>query len=173
MLVREDQTARLLQWLRDGTLDVVLLAIDVELGQLETLALFDDAFVVALPKGHSLAAMDELTAADLANEEVLLLEEGHCLADQAGEICREPSTSARIGDFRATSLATLVQMVASGIGITLLPEMAVADLSRAAELEIRPFAAPAPSRSIGLAWRPGSVRAAGFGALAEVLEGVL
>ena len=88
-------------------------------------------------------------------------------------VCRESASAVRVGDFRATSLATLVQMVAGGIGVTLLPEMAVPDLSRAADVVIRPFAAPAPSRSVGFAWRPGSVRAAGFGALAEVVEGAL
>jgi len=169
LYVREEQTSALLDRLRDGRLDLVLLAIDVDVGSAETLALFDDAFVLAMPPSHRLASRDQITIADLRDEEVLLLEDGHCLAQQSREVCRQAG-SHELGDFRATSLGTLVQMVAAGLGITLLPEMAVPELRRHEGLVMRPFAEPRPSRKVGLAWRHGALRADTFRALGELFE---
>src|SRR5437016_4493911 len=120
----EYQTAPMLERLRGGELDVGILALPVELDGLESHELYREAFVVALPERHPLAAHETLRVADLKGETLLLLEDGHCLRDQALEVCsragvREPQ------DFRATSLETLRQMVATGAGVTLLPELAV------------------------------------------------
>jgi LysR family hydrogen peroxide-inducible transcriptional activator len=169
LLVREDTTQALLRQLREGWLDLLLLAIDVPLGQVETLALFDDEFVLALPRGHALAARKSVRLSDLKGEPILLLEDGHCLAQQTQELCRKagPFTA---GDFRATSLPTLVQMVAAGLGVTLIPELAVGDFQKLKDLELRPFAPPAPRRRIGLAWRTSSARGDAFRAIGQVIE---
>ena len=169
LLVREDTTQALLRQLRDGALDLLLLAVDVPLGQVETQVLFADTFLLAMPRGHALARKKSLHLTDLAGEQVLLLDEGHCLAQQTQELCRKAGPYT-VGDFRATSLSTLVQMVAAGLGVTLLPELALGDFQKLRDLEVRPFAAPAPARRIGLAWRPSSARGACFRALGRVIE---
>ena len=128
--------------------------------------------MVALPPGHRLTARTTLKAQDLDGETLLLLEDGHCLRDQALEICatlnaHEPQ------DFRATSLETLRQMVASGVGVTLLPELATrGPFGSPANPVIRPFARPQPSRRIGIIWRRSSARRAAIEAVADVIEKV-
>ena len=169
LLIREDRTAALIEALDGGRLDLLLLALEADLRDAETLCLFEEAFVLAVPTGHPLALRKKVVQADLAGMPVLLLEDGHCLRSSALEVCRAGGAHELV-DFRATSLGTLVQMVGSGIGITLLPEMAVPVEVREGEIEVRPFAAPAPLRRIGLAWRPSSPRKAAFRVLAEVLE---
>jgi LysR family hydrogen peroxide-inducible transcriptional activator len=167
--VREGPTQLLLRMLREGELDLLLLAIDVELGTVETLALFDDPFFAVLPKGHALARKREVALEAFAAEEVLLLDEAHCLSLQAQELCRRVGSTSRF-DLRATSLVTLVQLVGAGQGVTLIPEMAKGDLGRTPGIVVKPFAAPVPSRRIGLAWRAGSPRAQAFRALGELIE---
>ena len=172
LLIREDRTASLRTELGAGRLDLLLLALEAELGDAETLLLFEEAFVVALPPGHRFARRKRLSQADLRGERVLLLEDGHCLRESALEICRRGRGS-EVEDFRASSLGTLVQMVAGGLGITLLPELAVAVEVRAAAIETRPFVPPAPTRQIGLAWRPTSARKVGFRLLGEAIESAM
>lgn len=167
--VREGPTQALLAQLRDGALDLLFLAIDVDLGQVDTIALFDDAFLAALPEDHELAAHETVSIADFASHPVMLLEEGHCLADQAREVCAKAGSPAH-SNLRATSLTTLVRMVAAGQGITMLPEIARADLESTPGLALRRFAAPQPSRRLGLAWRPGTQRAPLFRKLGELFE---
>ncbi|MBI5850312.1 MAG: LysR family transcriptional regulator [Planctomycetes bacterium] len=169
LLIREERTASLVDELDAGRLDLLLLALEADLRDAETLLLFEEAFVLALPKGHALGKRTKVTQQDLAGVPVLLLEDGHCLRASTLEVCRAGGAFELV-DFRATSLNTLVQMVASGVGVTLLPEMAATIEARGAELEVRPFAAPAPVRRIGLAWRPSSPRKAAFRVLAEALE---
>lgn len=171
LVVREDQTHTLLKQLRDGELDLLLLAIDVELGQVETLTLFEDAFCAAMPEEHPLAGQAEVDLAEFARENLLLLSEGHCLGDQTREVCRSAGRDGP-ADLRASSLATLVHMVAAGQGVTMLPEMAIADFERTPGLVVRRFRAPAPARKIGLAWRPGTSRAPAFEALGALFENV-
>ena len=169
ILLHEDFTHRLLALLGDGKLDLLLLALEADLGDVATLPLAADPFVVAVPEGHRFAARKRLTEADLAGEQVLLLDDGHCLRDQALEVCQTGGAS-EVGDFRAGSLNTLVQMVAGGIGITLLPRIALEVECRApSSIVIRPFRKPEPSRTIGLVWRTKSPREHEFRLLAELL----
>jgi LysR family hydrogen peroxide-inducible transcriptional activator len=169
LLIREDRTSALLEELGAGRIDLLLLALDVELGDVETQLLFEEAFVFAAPAGHRLGRRKRIGQEDLAGERVLLLEDGHCLRESALEICRR-GKAREVDDFRATSLGTLVQMVASGVGVTLLPEMAVPIEVRAGEIATVPFAPPPPTRQVGLAWRPTSARGAAFRLLGEVIE---
>jgi len=165
----EYQTAAMLEKLRGGELDVGILALPVELAGLSARELYREAFTVALPEHHALAAHHELRVADLKNETLLLLEDGHCLRDQALEVC------GRVGlrdspDFRATSLETLRQMVATGAGLTLLPELAGRGAYRSARgVVLRPFAKPVPQRHIGAVWRKSTARGAAIAALGEVV----
>jgi LysR family hydrogen peroxide-inducible transcriptional activator len=165
----EYQTAPMLERLRGGELDVGILALPVELTGLESRELYREPFLVALPERHALAAHETLRVADLEGETLLLLEDGHCLRDQALEVCaragvREPQ------DFRATSLETLRQMVATGAGVTLLPELAVRGAYRSARgVALRPFARPAPVRHVGAVWRKSSARRAAIDALCKLI----
>lgn len=174
LLLREDQTARVLARLAAGDLDVVLMALPWPADDVETLALFDDPFVVACPPNHPLAGRETVAAADLATVPLLLLEEGHCLREHALAACRLPTAgrTAGLGDgLLATSLATLVHMVANGLGITLLPEMAVAaGILAGTSLVTRPLAEPA-HRTIGLVWRRSSPRKQEFALLGKALAG--
>ena len=165
----EYQTAPMLEKLHGGELDVGILALPVELAGLEAHELYREPFLVALPEHHRLAAHASVRVADLKEEKLLLLEDGHCLRDQALEVCsrvgvREPQ------DFRATSLETLRQMVATGAGVTLLPELAGRGAYRNARgVELRPFAKPAPARHVGAVWRRSSARRTAIEALCKVI----
>lgn len=171
LFLREDQTASLVQRLDEGEIDVVLLALEAELGDTETVRLFDDPFLLALPAGHALAARAHVTEADLHGEVILLLEEGHCLRAQALSFCERAATPEHdVAGFAATSLPTLLEMVAAGLGVTLIPEMAVASATASGgELVFRPFAGTPPQRSIALGWRAHSPRRGEYELLAEVL----
>jgi len=166
--LHEAPTAELVARLSRGELDLLLLALEAPLEGLETRPLFEDPFVVALPKGHRLAARKRLDEVDLRGEAVLLLEDAHCLRAQALAVCRAGHAH-ELADFRATSLSTLVQMVAGGAGLTVLPELALAVEARRADVAIVPFAPPTPHRTIGLAWRSTSGRASEFDLLAATL----
>ncbi len=165
----EYTTAAMLERLHAGDLDVGILALPVEMQGLESRELYREPFLVALPERHPLAAHDTVRVADLKGETLLLLEDGHCLRDQALEVC------SRVGvreqqDFRATSLETLRQMVATGAGITLLPELSGRGAYRSARgVVLRPFARPAPVRHIGALWRRSSARRAAIDALCTLL----
>lgn len=152
LLLREGLTAGLLQALATGDLDAALVALPVEADDLEIEPLFEETFVAALPKGHPLAARRTVESKDLAAAGVLLLEEGHCLREQALAVC---GTAGAAEEMKATSLETLAHMVAGGIGCTLLPALAVGPrgVRGAAGLEIRRFKNPVPRRTIGLVWR--------------------
>lgn len=172
LILREDQTARLVSLLEAGELDAALLALPVEETELVEFPLLDEPFVFLAPSDHPIAKdpRKNVDEAALADEDVLLLEDGHCLRAQALDICRRAGavTSGRI---QATSLNTLVQMVANGLGVTLIPERAVSlEVRPGSGLVAKPFRKPAPSRSIGLAWRRGAARDAEFRLLGEALE---
>lgn len=164
----EAPTAELVARLARGELDLLLLALEAPLGDLETRTLFRDPFSVALPAGHRLAQRRRLRESDLRGEPVLLLDDGHCLREQALAVCRARGAE-ELGDFRASSLGTLVEMVRGGAGLTLLPELTLRLVGRHADLAIVPFAPPVPYRTIGLAWRRSSGRTAEYALLAEAL----
>ncbi|MCB9916664.1 MAG: LysR family transcriptional regulator [Planctomycetes bacterium] len=169
LFLREDLTSRLVAALDAGELDVLLLAVDVDLGDLESLPLFSDPFVLAVPAGDTLAGCEGVGLESLAGRDVLLLEEGHCLRDQIVPLCATSGADESSG-FRGTSLGTISQMVASGLGVTLLPELALErELAGAHGLATAEFGPEGPSRSIGLAWRKSSPRAEEFRALGEAI----
>jgi LysR family hydrogen peroxide-inducible transcriptional activator len=165
----EYQTAPMLEKLHGGELDVGILALPVDLPGLAARELYREAFTVALPERHPLAAHATVRIADLKDETLLLLEDGHCLRDQALEVCSRVAVK-EAQDFRATSLETLRQMVASGAGVTLLPELAGRGAYRNARgVVLRPFARPAPQRHIGAVWRKSTARRPAIEALNEVI----
>jgi LysR family hydrogen peroxide-inducible transcriptional activator len=171
LVLREDQTARLLVQLDAGQLDIALLALPVP-GDFTTTAIAHESFLVAAPRGAAVLKRHHGTLGerDLDDQTVLLLEDGHCLRDQALAVC-ERSGAVEAMEVRATSLPTLVQMVAGGLGITLLPETAAGALVRPrGPVEVRPLAKPQPGRTVGLAWRTSSARLREFKLLAEVMQ---
>jgi LysR family hydrogen peroxide-inducible transcriptional activator len=162
----EDLTTRLIEELQQGRLDIVLLALPHERGSVETEILFEDPFVVAMPRRHILASETQVKAEQLGCSDLLLLKDGHCLRDHALAACRLGNRR-EIEAFEATSLATLVQMVDNGLGITLLPTLAVAaGLLRGTGLITRPLVGNA-ARQIGLIWRRGTGRREEFRLLAK------
>ena len=162
----EDRTAALVRRVEAGELEGALLAAEADLGGLELAPIGEDPFLLAAPPDHPLARGDgPVRAGELRGAEVLLLDDGHCLRAQALEVCA--AAKARELDFRATSLTTLVQMVAGGAGVTLLPALAAGTEAARADLVLRPFAPPAPARTLALAWRR---RSAAEPALREVAE---
>jgi LysR family hydrogen peroxide-inducible transcriptional activator len=170
LLLFEYQTATLLERLQAGAIDLGILALPVALDGLDVRELFAEPFAVALNTGNPLAAKKVLKPTDLDGETLLLLEDGHCLRDQALEVC------ARVGahesdDYRATSLETLRQMVAAGHGITLLPEMAThGPYGDARSLVVRPFSKPVPQRHVGAVWRRSSTRLPAIQAVCDVIR---
>jgi len=166
----EDLTHRLIDLLHRGRLDVVLLALPYDCGAVETVILFDDPFVVGLPRGHPLAKQVSIKAQRLWRENLLLLEDGHCLRDHALAACRLADRRVTEG-FEATSLPTLVQMVDNGLGTTLLPILAVnAGLLRGTKVVTRPLLGDEPIRKIGFIWRRGTGRRQEFSLLAKELS---
>jgi LysR family transcriptional regulator, hydrogen peroxide-inducible genes activator len=172
LLLYEEKTDVLVRMLNEGKLDLALLALGVELGNLETMSLFDDHFLLAVPESHDLATHDQALESDLLNEEVLLLEDGHCLRDQVWPVC-ESGGAHELGDFRASSLSTLTQMVSSRIGITLLPEMSVdVEIGRSEHIALLRFNQPEPFRTIGLAWRRSAPRMQDLHLIGELFSGM-
>ncbi|MFD4428538.1 hydrogen peroxide-inducible genes activator [Nocardia sp. NPDC058497] len=169
--VVEDQTSRLLDGLRTGVLDVALLALPTGAPGLVEIPLYSEEFVLVTPRGHELAGRTDLATPVLADMPLLLLDEGHCLRDQTLELCRSAEVHpGAVGDTRAASLTTVVQCVAGGLGVTLIPEMAVATETARGTLDTARFADPAPGRTIGLAYRGSSARAEDYEYLAAVIR---
>jgi LysR family hydrogen peroxide-inducible transcriptional activator len=173
LMLYEHQTEPLLKRLRDGEIDLGIMALPIAQDGLEARELYEEAFTVALPNNHALAAKSTIKVQDLKGQTLLLLEDGHCLRDQALEVCSRIDIR-EAEDFRATSLETLRQMVVAGLGITLLPETAVeSPFGSQRGLTIRQFAKPAPTRTVGAVWRKSSTRAAAISAVSDVLENVM
>ena len=167
----ETQTKTLVGELAQGALDVILLALPLEKAEFETIDLFKDRFLLAVPAEDPLPERSRVTTSDVNARRLVLLEEGHCLRDQALSYCGDRGyVQARLG---ATSLATVLQMVASGYGVTLLPEVAVNIEVRDERVKLLRFAEPQPQRNIGLAWRSTSPRKAEFLELGQILLEVL
>ena len=173
LTLRETQTAVLVEEVLSGKLDVALLALPVNDNRLVEQPLFEDPFVLVIPASHPLVKQKQIDAKTLNQENLLLLEEGHCFRDQAIEFCSTsglPDNMSQFSTLGATSLATIAQMVSADFGITLLPQMALEqETAHNKKLAVRPFTPPQPSRTIGLIWRKNSPRLADF----EVLGGVI
>lgn len=156
LLLVEEKTDRILERLREGRLDAGVLALPLHDDQLHVEPLFDEPFLLAVPRDHPMAGQDGLRLQELDDRHLLLLEEGHCLRDQALEVCRMAGADERDG-FRATSLETLRQMVAAGVGITLLPVLAVQPpVPTSPDIALVPFRERAPHRQIAMVWRKSS-----------------
>ena len=159
--VRETHTAQLCEELLDGTLDLLLLALPLEHSEIETLPLFTDRFLLAMPRNRRIKGGMRATPELLKDDRLLLLEEGHCLRDQALAYCQLRQVDS-IDTFGVSGLSTIVQMVANGMGLTLLPEISVDVENRNRQVRLIRFEDPEPSRVLGLAWRSTSPRKRDF-----------
>lgn len=152
----EEKTEDIVRMLQQGELDAALLALPISEDGLKMEILFEEPFVLAVPDDHPLRTKKQVTLADLNGNELLLLDEGHCLREHALEVCALAGANERV-DFHATSMETLRQMVAADVGITLMPMLSVKPpIARTDNLSFLPFADPAPSRTIALVWRSSS-----------------
>jgi len=170
--LRETQTKILVDELMRGSLDVLMLALPILEVETATAALFEDPFLLAVPKDDPRPEGAIVSADDIDLARLILLEEGHCLRDQALAFCAGDRRDKSFG-LGATSLATVLQMVANGHGVTLLPEVAIDVEARDRRVKLLRFAPPAPSRAIGLAWRPTSPRKSDFVALGQIVVDAL
>lgn len=166
--VTEDQTERLLAVLREGALDAALIALPAETAG-SAIPIYDEDFVLALPPGHPLAGKRRVPATALADLP-LLLDEGHCLRDQALDVCHKAGVRAELANTRAASLATAVQCVTGGLGVTLIPQSAVPVEASRSRLGLAQFAAPRPGRRIGLVFRSSSGRDDSYRELAGLIS---
>jgi LysR family hydrogen peroxide-inducible transcriptional activator len=170
LLLVEEKTEVVLRQLREGRLDAGVLALPIHDDQLHAEFLFEEPFVLAVPEHHELAKRKGLKLDDLSDQTLLLLEDGHCLRDQALEVCQLAGASEKTG-FRATSLETLRQMVAANVGITLLPALSVQPpVAQSENVHLIPFRGDAPSRRIAMIWRKSSAMAGFLKKLAGVLR---
>lgn len=167
--VVEDQTERLLTALRGGAMDAVLIALPAETRGVTEIPIYDEDFVLALPPQHPLSGKRGVPPAALAELPLLLLDEGHCLRDQALDVCRQAGVRAELANTRAASLATAVQCVTGGLGVTLIPQSAVSVEAARSQLGLAQFAAPRPGRRIGLAFRSSSGRDEPYRRLAAMI----
>jgi LysR family hydrogen peroxide-inducible transcriptional activator len=160
----------LVEELHRGALDVIMLALPADDAEIETIRLFDDPFLLAVPATDSRPERTRVSVDDIDVKRLILLEEGHCLRDQALAFCSSARRDVSLG---ATSLATVMQMVANGYGITLLPRVAVDVELRDERVKLLRFEDPVPGRTVGLAWRRTSPRKADFNALGQLITDTL
>jgi len=170
--LRETQTKVLIEELAGGDLDVLMLALPLPDAEFETIRLFHDPFLLAVPAADPLPKHARVNPHDIDQRRLILLEEGHCLRDQALAYCATARHEMPLS-LGATSLTTVTQMVANGYGVTLVPEVAVDVEIRDERIKLLRFAAPEPGRTIGLAWRRTSPRKADFFALGQIVTGLL
>ncbi|MDY8109268.1 hydrogen peroxide-inducible genes activator [Fulvimarina sp. 2208YS6-2-32] len=170
--IRESVTDRLVADLHDGDIDCAIVALPIDDARIATVPLVEDVFSLAIPMSEIGRFRSPVPPQLLASERMILLEEGHCMRSQALEICAvtDRHNRARLG---ATSLTTILRMVAGGLGTTLIPSIAIDDETRAGGIAILPIAAPVPSRHLVLAFRPTTIRAADISAFAELIRQVL
>ncbi|HKS18291.1 MAG TPA: LysR substrate-binding domain-containing protein [Bradyrhizobium sp.] len=166
--LRETQTHYLVDELLDGALDLLLLALPVDDPEIETIKLFNDRFLLALPKSRHVTNRLRATPDLLQQDRLLLLEEGHCLRDQALSFCNLRRVD-NIDTFGASNLSTIVQMVANGLGMTLLPELSIKLECRHDDIKLMRFTDPQPRRVVGLAWRKSSPRKRHFVELGKLI----
>ena len=173
LFLYEEQTHILLKKLSDAELDVIILALPISSSGLSEIELFDEPFLLALPKGHELSIQDSVSLSDLSEERILLLEDGHCLRDQALEVCMMAGATEN-PEFQGTSLETLRHMVSAGMGVTLMPYYSVFPNSGSnPPMTYLQFDAPVPSRKIGLLFRESSQRREGFLSIANTIRSSL
>ena len=159
LYLREDRTHALTAQLQAGELDLLLLALPLDVAGVDELPLYDEPFLLAVPENHKLARAKHPSTAALASERLVLLEEGHCLRDQALAVCELAGHDGQ-PEVQGTSLPTVVQMVGAGLGVTLLPATAIErDVHGHEHVVVRELQRPVPSRTVGLAWRASSARA--------------
>lgn len=173
LVLHEVKTSDMAEALAHNRLDAGILALPLPVTGLSSSALFEEPFLFVTPIGHALSRKAAVTESDLEDERVLLLDEGHCLRDQALAICRKAGADADSsnGNFRATSIETLRHMVGAGMGSTLLPALAIApDEESRSHVAVRPFVAPKPGRKMVLAWRKTHPRAGDHQKLAEFIR---
>lgn len=170
LYLKEEMSAQLLQQLQQGQLDLIILAFPYPLPDMETVSLFKDEFLLCLPPGHEWEKLAQVRQNQLQGQSLLLLEEGHCLRDHALEACKLESADTDLV-YQGTSLHTLVQMVANGLGLTLLPAMSVdADVLGDTHLQLKPFSNENVSREVGMAWRKSDPRREEYLLLAEFIK---
>ena len=170
LLLVEEKTEVVLRLLREGRLDAGVLALPIHDDQLHAEFLFEEPFLLAVPEQHELSRRKALKMDDLADQSLLLLDDGHCLRDQALEVCHLSGANEKSG-FRATSLETLRQMVAANVGITLLPTLAVQPpVAHSDNVHLVPFRGHAPSRRIAMLWRRSSAMAGFLKKFAEIFR---
>jgi LysR family hydrogen peroxide-inducible transcriptional activator len=169
LYLREDRTDALVAQLLAGELDLLLLALPLDRVGVDELPLYDEPFLLAMPDTHALTKRKRCDVASIAGERLVLLDDGHCLRDQALAVCARAGAGGN-AEVQGTSLPTVVQMVGAGMGVTLLPLSTVsrdaAPVQRVAVRELH----PAPTRTVGLAWRTSSARAGAYRRLAEVVR---
>ena len=176
LILQENFTTRLIEQLRQGELDAAIMALPFPTQGLQVQALYDEPFVVAVPRDHRWATRTSVAANEIKNETMLLLGNGHCFRDQVLEVCPEMSRFSTTGDgiartFEGSSLETIRHMVASGIGITVLPQASVPDMNvQDGMLRFIPFQAPEPSRRVVLAWRKSFTRTAAIDAVCDAVR---
>lgn len=170
LFLKEEMSAQLERQLQQGRLDLVILALPYPLPDMETVTLFEDEFLLCLPPGHEFEKLKQVQQQQLRGESLLLLEEGHCLRDHALEACQLRSTAMDVV-YQGNSLHTLVQMVANGLGMTLLPAMSVAaDVLGDTHLSIKHFSSDNVNRQIGMAWRKTDPRREEYLLLADYIK---
>jgi LysR family transcriptional regulator, hydrogen peroxide-inducible genes activator len=173
LMLYEYQTEDLLKRLKEGEIDLGILALPIVQDGLECRRLYREEFTVALPSDNPLAQKPSIKVSDLKGQTLLLLEDGHCLRDQALEVCSRIDVR-EAEDFRATSLETLRHMVVAGLGVTLMPELAVeSPFGSQRGLVIRQFTKPAPARTVGAVWRKSTTRSAAIDAVCGILAGAM
>ena len=169
LYLHEAQTHVLTEILKSGSIDAAIMALPIDDDRIEPYPVYAESFFAALPVGHPLSKHKTISAREFQNEEMLLLEDGHCLRDQALEVCANVGATEMRG-FRATSLETLRQMVVSGVGVTLLPTLAAeANMHEGSDIHIVPFDDPRPFREVGIFYRVPSPRKALFRQLGEAI----
>ena len=170
LYLREDRTEALIEQLQAGELDLLLLSLPVARPGIEEFALYAEPFLLALPETHALARRRRCDVSELADERLVLLEEGHCLRDQALAVCELAGRDGS-AEVQGTSLPTVVQMVGSGLGVTLVPAGTVErDVRPGAHVVVRALQPPAPTRTVGLAYRSSSARVAGYRQLGDLIR---
>ncbi|MEO9971465.1 MAG: hydrogen peroxide-inducible genes activator [Hyphomonadaceae bacterium] len=173
LYLREEKTADLLAALKSQTIDAALIALPWPMPGTETMEIAPDEFLLACPAGHRLESARSITPSSLDGETLLLLEEGHCLRGHALNACSKPDADASMG-FAATSLQTMVHMVGGGLGISLIPKLAVeAGIVEGTGTVVREFTTAIPHRTIGIAWRKGSANSADAQLIGSVIKGLL
>ncbi len=167
--VIEDQTERLLAALRGGALDAALIALPTDTSGITEVPIYEEDFLLAVPPGHPLSGKRRVPASALSDLPLLLLDEGHCLRDQALDVCQKAGVRAELADTRAASLATAVQCVTGGLGVTLIPQSAAPVEAARSRLGLAQFATPRPGRRIGLVFRSSSGRDESYRRLAGII----